>query len=75
MASIGMTRKLAAVSGQGLSVEERAALQVGMQRRTNEEGLQRVMYWGKITGTDNDYHVVIGYLPSKGAPNKKFYFW
>lgn len=75
MASIGMTRKLASISGSGLTVEERAGLQVGMLRRKNEEGLMRILFWGKVSGTDNDYLVCVGYLPSKaGALNKKWYF-
>lgn len=74
MASLSNVPALAEVSGQGLTVEESAALQVGMQRRKAEEGLMHVLYWGKVTGTDNDYLVVVGYLPGKGAPRKKFFF-
>lgn len=74
MASLALTETMANISGQGLTIEERAALEVGMQRRTNEEGLANVMYWGKITGTDHDYHIAIGYLPAKGVPTKKFFF-
>ena len=45
-----------------------------MRRRSNEEGLT-CWYWGKITGTDNDYLVVIGHGPGKGCVSKKFFFW
>lgn len=74
MASLASLAGLAAVCGSGVTVEESAALQVGMQKRKNEEGLMHVLFWGKVTGTDNDYLVAVGFLPGKGAPTKKFYF-
>lgn len=74
MASLKNLSVIAALSGQGLTVEESAALEVGMRRRSNEEGLT-CWYWGKITGTDNDYLVVIGHGPGKGCVSKKFFFW
>lgn len=74
MATLQQAATLAAVSGQGLTVEETAALQIGIQRRTNEEGFSQCLYWGKVTGTDNDYLVVVGYGPGKGCPSKKFFF-
>lgn len=73
MASLKNLSVIAALSGQGLTVEESAALEVGMRRRSNEEGLT-CWYWGKITGTDNDYLVVIGHGPGKGCVSKKFFF-
>lgn len=65
---------LLAPSGQGLNVEEKAALEVELSKRRLEEGFDRVFFWGRITGTDADYLVVYGLENSEEWPKKKFYF-
>ena len=74
MATLANAAVVSGFSGQGLTVEESAALQVGLQRRQNAEGLMMAAFWGKVTGTDNDYLVCVGYGPGKGSVSKSFYF-
>lgn len=74
MATLQNASVVSGLSGQGLTVEESAALQVGLQRRQNEEGLMTAAFWGKVTGTDNDYLVCVGYGAGKGSVAKSFYF-
>ena len=62
-------------SGFTLSIEEKAALQISMLERKNAEGFDKLYFWGKIMGKDNDYLICYGLLPSYDFPTKKFYFW
>jgi radial spoke head protein 9 len=61
-------------SGMCLSVAERAGLEVAMVQRTNDEGFKALFFWGKITGTSEDYLICYGLLPSYDYPQKKFFF-
>lgn len=62
-------------SGYTLSVEERAGLEVSMRKRLLEEGLTKVLFWGKICGAEADYLIVYGFGPSTDYPRKQFFFW
>lgn len=64
-----------AFSGHTLNVEERAGLEVAINRRKIENGLTEAAFWGKITGLEADYIVVAGFGPSPEYPNKQFFFW
>lgn len=64
-----------AFSGYTLNVEERAGMEIAMRKRQLEEGLERVLFWGKITGQEADYLIVYGFAPSTEYPRKQFYFW
>lgn len=64
-----------ASSGVGLTVEERAALQVEFLRLTNAEGFDEVNFWGKIYGNEADYIICFA-LVSNGQqwPLKRFFY-
>lgn len=61
-------------SGMCLSVEEKAGLEIAMVQRSNDEGFIKLLFWGKIMGTNQDYLVCYGLLPSYDYPQKKFFF-
>lgn len=63
-----------AFSGYTLNVEERAGLEVAMNKRSLEDGLREVLFWGKVYGDDDDYLVVYGFGESADFPRKRFYF-
>ncbi|CAM9172444.1 unnamed protein product [Phaeothamnion confervicola] len=71
--------------GHTLSVSERAGLQVSMLQRQEEEGLQKLLFWGKIMGAKDDYLVCQATLPQSargwdsgdddsGFPAKKYFY-
>lgn len=60
--------------GYGLSVEEKAAIEVEMAKRRLEENLASISFWGRITGTTGDYLIVCGLTSVMDAPHKKFYY-
>ena len=61
--------------GSTLNVAERTLLEAGLVKRKLEEGLVSIGFWGRVAGTDADYLVAVGRLPSGGSfPRKKFYF-
>lgn len=74
MTSLGNLGGLA-LSGVGLTVEERAALQVEFLRVKNAEGFDEVNFWGKIYGNDADYIICFA-LVSQGErwPQKRFFY-
>lgn len=63
-------------SGSGLTVAERAGLELSMLQTQQEEKLPRdgLSFWGKITGDNNDYLVAVALLPAYPFPTKKFYY-
>eukprot|EP00500_Bicosoecida_sp_ms1_P004724 CAMPEP_0203809250 /NCGR_PEP_ID=MMETSP0115-20131106/2151_1 /ASSEMBLY_ACC=CAM_ASM_000227 /TAXON_ID=33651 /ORGANISM="Bicosoecid sp, Strain ms1" /LENGTH=273 /DNA_ID=CAMNT_0050717967 /DNA_START=96 /DNA_END=917 /DNA_ORIENTATION=+ len=61
-------------SGEGLSVEERAGLEVAFAKRRVESDLKSIAFWGKVKGTDNDYLVAAGLGESLDYPQKQFFF-
>jgi hypothetical protein len=61
--------------GQGLSIEEVSGLEVAMMQRKLQENLQgKMMLWGKVMGSTQDYLVVFHVNPFDEFPEKKFYF-
>lgn len=64
-------------SGNTLNVEERAGLEVAMMKRAEEEGMGRLLFWGKVGGTRGSYLVCCGLRQKAEAqvPVKKFYYW
>lgn len=62
-------------AGATLSTEERACLGPAITQRKLQEGLQEVLFWGRISGIERDYFIVYGFEPSKDYPKKKYYFW
>lgn len=61
--------------GNGLSTEEYAGLEVGMMQRKLEENLAgKMKFWGKITGSTQDYLIVYNTDPNAEFPEKKYYF-
>jgi hypothetical protein len=61
-------------SGQGLNVEERAGLEVAINKRRLDDGLREVQFWGKLFGEGDDYLVVVGFGASTDFPNKRFFY-
>jgi radial spoke head protein 9 len=58
-----------------LSPEEHAGLETGMMQRLLEENLSGKMYfWGKVTGTTQDYMIVYNLDPFAEFPTKSYYF-
>jgi len=73
MCDLDFTDKLTS-SGQCLSVEEKAGLEIAMVQRANDEQFSSMYFWGKIQGTTDDYLIAYGLLPSYDYPQKKFFF-
>ena len=62
-------------SGVGLTVEERASLQVEFLRVKNAQGFDEVNFWGKIYGNDADYIICFALVSSGGRwPEKRFFY-
>ena len=62
-------------SGIGLTVEERASLQVDFLHMKNAQGYDEVNFWGKIYGNEADYIICFA-LESRGErwPQKRFFY-
>jgi radial spoke head protein 9 len=64
-----------AFSGNCLTPQETSALQVLCLKKRRDAGHNAVHFWGKISGTENDYVVCVGVQEVfNGLPTKKFYF-
>ena len=61
-------------SGHTLNVEERAGLEVAINKQRLDEGLREVLFWGKLFGEEDDYLIVFGFGASADFPRKKFYY-
>ena len=61
-------------SGHTLNVEERAGLEVAINKQRLDEGLREMKFWGKLLGEEDDYLVVYGFGASQDFPRKRFYF-
>lgn len=67
--------KIAPLCGNCLNVEEMSGLQVALQQVKVEENIRQKMYfWGKITGTKQDYLVVFYFHIGQDFPIKKYYY-
>lgn len=63
-------------TGQGLNLEEFSGLEVSMlHRKLNENLPGRMLFWGKIYGSTQDYLIVYHHNTLEEFPEKKFYFW
>lgn len=62
-------------SGRTLNIEERAGLEVAINKRKVEDGLREAFFWGKLYGEEDDYLVVYGFGESLDFPRKQFYYW
>jgi len=51
---------LAAASGSCLTAEQRAMLPTSLGILKNEHGFSKVFYWGRLQGTQGDYHIAQG---------------
>ena len=49
-----------AYSGIVLSVEQKAALQTSLSILREQYKLNKVYFWGKISGTKEDYFIAVG---------------
>jgi hypothetical protein len=64
------------VLGHTLNIEEISGLEVAMlQRRLQENLVGKMMFWGKIYGSTQDYLIVYNVDPFDEFPDKRFYFW
>eukprot|EP00615_Pteridomonas_danica_P003138 CAMPEP_0114347878 /NCGR_PEP_ID=MMETSP0101-20121206/14271_1 /TAXON_ID=38822 ORGANISM="Pteridomonas danica, Strain PT" /NCGR_SAMPLE_ID=MMETSP0101 /ASSEMBLY_ACC=CAM_ASM_000211 /LENGTH=273 /DNA_ID=CAMNT_0001485489 /DNA_START=34 /DNA_END=855 /DNA_ORIENTATION=+ len=61
-------------SGNTLSMEEKAAMQISMLQRSREENVGKLYFWGKIMGETNDYLIAYALSPTFGFPTKKFFY-
>jgi hypothetical protein len=68
--------RLSVVNGATLSVEEVSGLETAMIQRSLAENLAgKMMFWGKVFGTTQDYLVVYNINPYSEFPDKKYYYW
>ena len=74
MASVTGVSALA-FSGNQLSPEEAAGLEVAIAKRRLEEDVEDVRFWGKITGKERDYLVAYAVIKAEGFPLKRFFAW
>jgi radial spoke head protein 9 len=65
-----------APSGSGLSISERAGLDIAMLQVRQSENLPlgSLSFWGRIKGKNDDYLVAVALTPSYPFPSKKFYY-
>jgi len=62
-------------SGMSLNVKERSLMEILMAKKRREEGLDEMLFWGKIYGSTADYLICFGVRKMfSGVPSKKFYF-
>ena len=61
-------------SGHTLNIEERAGLEVAINKRRLEDGFAELLFWGKLYGEEDDYLIVFGYGESQDFPRKRFFF-
>ena len=62
--------------GACLSTEETSGLEVAMlQRKTEENLIGKMSFWGKIYGSKSDYLIVFNINPTMEFPDKKYYYW
>jgi len=69
--------RISALCGNTLNLEEVAGLEVAILQRRREESLVgRLLFWGKIYGSTQDYLVVVHVdgTPSSDFPTKKYYY-
>lgn len=59
-------------SGYTLNVEERAGLEVSLNKRRLEDGLQELVFWGKLNGDEDDYLIAVGFGPAQ--EDRVFYY-
>jgi radial spoke head protein 9 len=74
MTSLANIDRVAAASGFTLSVEELAGLELALIKRSNEENLSNINFWGKIFGASADFLIAVSIVTSADFPVKKFYF-
>lgn len=68
--------RISPVSGYTLNIEEFSGLEVAMlQRKLQENLIGKMLFWGKIFGTTQDYLIVYHVDPFAEFPDKKYYFW
>ena len=64
------------MSCNGLNLEEISGLETALMKRKLEEKLfGKMLFWGKIFGTTQDYLIVYSIDPFAAFPDKKYYFW
>ena len=74
MASVTGVGSLA-FSGNTLSVEEAAGLEVAIAKRRLEEGVTDAKFWGRVSGSERDYLVAYAVVDVQGFPHKRFFAW
>ncbi len=68
--------RIGPLQGQGLNMEEISGLEVAMlQRKLQENLVGKMLFWGKIFGSTQDYLLVYHVNPFDEFPDKKFYYW
>ena len=68
--------RISSACGFSLNVEEITGLEVAMLQRKREENLSgKLMFWGKVFGTTQDYLVVFCIDTGSDFPDKKYYYW
>jgi len=68
--------RISPVCGFTLNIEEIAGLEVAMLQRRREESLPgKLIFWGKIFGTTQDYLCVYYIDKHADFPLKKYYYW
>ncbi len=68
--------KFCALSGNGLNVEELSGLQSAIAQRKIDENLNgKMLFWGKVFGTTQDYLIVQHVDYNVEFPAKKYFYW
>jgi hypothetical protein len=65
---------VATLSGQTLTLEERASLRPSLVLLRNAEALDYVSIWGKVLGLQKDYLVALGFQEHSAHVPAKFFF-
>jgi len=63
-------------NGTSLNLDERMRLEIALTQLQTEIAADELLFWGKVTGIDNDYYLAVS-LTFKGQyefPLKKFYW-
>lgn len=59
----------------GLSLEERAVLEVLFEQKRLDEKLSSIKFWGRIAGTRNDYLIAAALRQRHEGASYVFYYW
>lgn len=71
-----MSVKKVAFGGQALNIDELFQIKLSLNKFQNDQKLDELLFWGKITGAKKDYFIALGinYTLKYEFPEKKFFY-